>query len=109
MGKTMFRSTQLRFAVMALLAVAVVSLTAASARAFSQENLGAGGGGNSRFADPDERVNNFGTGAHLFGSNGPVVQFGAQQGQLVPFGRFQGNGFNSPPPEPYARPLGNGN
>ena len=25
------------------------------------------------------------------------------------FGRNQGNGFNSPPPEPYSRPLGNGN
>jgi hypothetical protein len=77
--------------------------------AFSQENLGSGGGSNSRFADPDEQVNNFGRGAHPFGSNGPVVQLGAQQGQLAPFARYQGNGFNSPPPEPYSRPLGNGN
>jgi hypothetical protein len=109
MSKTMFRSTQLRFAAIALFAVAAISLTAASARAFSQENLGAGGGRNSTFADPDEQVNNFGRGAHPFGSNGPVVQFGAQQGRLTPFGRYQGNGFNSPPPEPYSRPLGNGN
>jgi hypothetical protein len=106
----MLRSTQIRLAVIALFAVAVVSLTAASARAFSQENLGGGGGGNSTFADPDEQVNNFSRGAHLFGSNGATVQFGAQQGQLTPFGRFQGNGFNSPPPpDPYSRPLGNGN
>ena len=43
MGKTMFRSRQLRFATIALFAVAAVSLTAASAGAFSQENGGAGG------------------------------------------------------------------
>ena len=105
----MFRSTQFRFAAIALFAVAAVSLTAVSARAFSQENLGSGGGGNSTFADPDQQVNNFGHGVHPFGSNGPAVNFGAQQGQLNPFGRFQGNGFNSQLPEPYSRPLGNGN
>ena len=62
----MFRSTQLRFAAIALFAVAAVSLTAASARAFSQENGGAGGGDNSTFVDPDEQVNifGFGTRAH---------------------------------------------
>jgi hypothetical protein len=109
MGNTMFRSTQIRFAVIALFAVAVVSLTTASARAFSQENLSTGGNA-TRFADPDERVKNFGQGSQPFGPNGPMVQFGAQQGQLTPFGRFQGNGFNSPPPpDPYSRPLGNGN
>jgi hypothetical protein len=105
----MFRSTQIRLAVIGLFAVAVVSLTAASVWAFSQQNLGSGGGGNSTFADPDEQVNNFGQAARPFGSNGPVVQFGARQGQLTPFGRFQSNGFNSPPPDPYSRPLGNGN
>ena len=110
MGKTMFRSTQFRFAVIALFAVAAIPLTTASAGAFNQENLGGGGGGNSTFADPDEQVNHFGQGVRPFGSNGPVVQFGGQQGQLTPFGRFQGNGFNSPPPpDPYSRPLGNGN
>ncbi len=104
-GTMMFRSTQLRFTVIALFAVAAVSLTTASARAFSQENSGAGGGGNSTFADPDEQVNNFGQGARPFGSNGPAVQFGAQQGhQLTPFGHFQSNGLSSPPPDPYSRP-----
>jgi hypothetical protein len=39
----MFRSTQLRFAVIALFAVAAISLTAVSARAFNQESSGAGG------------------------------------------------------------------
>ena len=101
----MFRSTQLRFAAIALFAVAAVSLTTVSARAFSQENSGSAGGGNSTFADPDEQVNifGFGQGAQPFGSNGPV-QFGAQQGQLTPFGHFQSNGLSSPPPDPLSRP-----
>ena len=58
----MFRSTQLRFAVIALFAVAAVSLTAVSARALNEESSGAGESGNSTFADPDEQVNIFGYG-----------------------------------------------
>jgi hypothetical protein len=107
LGDEMFRSTQ--WFALALLALATVSLAAASAWAFSQQNLGGGGDGNSTFADPDERVNNFGKGTHLFGPNGPTVQFGAQQGQPTPFNRFQSNGYNSTPPDPYSRPPGNGN
>jgi hypothetical protein len=100
----MLRSTQLRFAAIALFAVAAISLTAASARAFSQESSGTVGGGNSAFADPDEQVNIFGFGqaAQPFGSNGSV-QFGAQQGQPTPFKRFQSNGLSSPP-DPLSRP-----
>ena len=106
----MFRSTQLRFAAIVLFAVAAVSLTAVSAKAFSQENLNISGAGNSRFADPDDQVRNFGRGAQPFGPSGPVVQFGAQQGPLTSFGRLQGGGFNNAPaPDPYSRPLGNGN
>ena len=56
-----------------------------------------------------DQVKNFGSGAHPFGPNGPVVQFGAQRGPVNPFGRFQSNNYNNPPPEPYARPLGNSN
>ena len=94
----MFRSTQFRLAVIALFAVAAVSVTTASAGAFSQENSGAGGGGNSTFAYRDEQVNIFGygQGAQSYGSNGSV-QFGAQQGQLTPFKHFQTNGLSSPP------------
>jgi hypothetical protein len=107
----MLRSTQLHFAAAAL-AIAAVSLTAAAALAFTQENLNTSGYG-SRFADPDDQVKNFGQGTTPFGRNGPVVQFGAQQGAgsfspFSPFSRFQGGG-NVPTPEPYARPLGNGN
>jgi hypothetical protein len=100
----MFRSTKLRFAVIALFAAAAVSLTAVSAGAFSQGNSGAGEGANSTFADPDEQVNifGFGQGAQAYGSNGSV-QFGAQQDRLTPFKHFQSNGLTSPP-DPLTRP-----
>ena len=52
----MLRLTQLRFATAALFAVATVSLTAASAQAFTQQNLSTGGAGSSAFADPDGQV-----------------------------------------------------
>jgi hypothetical protein len=101
----MFGSTQLRFAVIALIAVAAVSLTTASARAFSQENGGSGGSENSTFADPDEQVNIFGygAGAQPFGSNGSVQLEQAQQGRLNAFKHFQSNGLTSPP-DPLSRP-----
>jgi hypothetical protein len=103
-GSTMLRSTQVRFAVIALFSVAAVSLTAASAGAFSQGNSGVGEGGNSTFADPDERVNIFGfdQGAQPSGLNGSV-QSGPQQGQPTPFKHFQSNGLSSPP-DPLSRP-----
>jgi hypothetical protein len=103
------RLTRVHFAAAAL-AVAAITLSGPAARAFTQENLSVGGDGSSKFADPDDQVKNLGQGAHLFGQNGPVVQFGAQQGTLAPY-HFNGfNGFNSgpTPPDPYARPLGNG-
>jgi hypothetical protein len=108
----MLRSTQLHFAAV-ILAIAAVSMTAPAARAFTQENLNASGNGSSTFADPDDQVKNFGgQGTQLFGPGGPVVQFGAQQGQpyspFSPFSGFQGGMNSGPPPEPYARPLGNG-
>jgi hypothetical protein len=110
---TMLRLTQLPFAALAL-GIVAVALTGPPAWAFTQENLSASQGG-SRFTDPDDQVKNFGQGGtQLFGPNGPTVQFGAQQGPsqyspLSPLNRFQGNGYNNPPPNPYAMPLGNGN
>jgi len=106
------RLTQLCFA--AALALVVVALTNPSARAFSMEYLGTNPDGNSRFADPDDQVKNFGRNAQPFGENGPSVQFGAGQGYVgglrgVPFGAFQG-GANTMPPDPYgSRSLGNNN
>jgi hypothetical protein len=100
----MFRATQLRFAAVALFAVAAVLLTAASARAFNQGNGGTGEGGNATFADPDDQVNIFGfdQGPEPSGLNGSV-QFGPQQSQPTPFKHFQINGLTSPP-DPLSRP-----
>jgi hypothetical protein len=103
----MFQSAARWLATLGLSAGLAIWLATSLACAFSQENL-RGGGANSAFTDPDNQVKNFGSGAHPFGPNGPVVQFGAHRGPLTPFGRFQGNNYNNPPPEHYARPLGNG-
>jgi hypothetical protein len=100
------RLTQLRFAAAAFLAVspaiAVVSLTGTSAHAFTMETLSTGGN-STRFADPDDRVKNFGQGsqafgqgAQPFGENGPIVQFGAGQSPYHPFGPR--SGFMPPQP-----------
>ena len=102
----MFRSTQLRLAAMVLISVATVSLTAVSARAFSQGNGGTDEGGNSAFGDPDDQVNIFGfgfdQGPQPSGLNGSV-QVGPQQSQLTPFKHFQINSLSSPP-DPLSRP-----
>jgi hypothetical protein len=91
------RLAQLRFAATAFFAVAaafaVVSLTGPSAHAFTMENLSTGGN-STRFADPDDRVKNFGQGSHPFGQNGPAVQFGAGQSPYRPFSR----GYAPPQP-----------
>jgi hypothetical protein len=108
----MIWSTHLRCVAVALFAMAVSYAVSAwavpSAQAFTMENLSTGGN-TTRFAEPDGPANNFGRGAQPFGPGGPVVQFGARQGQLTPFSRSPGSGYNATPPEPpYARPLGNG-
>jgi hypothetical protein len=98
-----------------LFAAGVLLLTAASAWAFSQQSVGPGGDGNSTFTDPDEQLT--GSGEQLsdslksvrpFDANGPAMQFGVQQqGTLIPFGG--GNGYTTSAPDPYYRPLRNGN
>jgi hypothetical protein len=100
----MLRSMQLRFTVIGLFAVAAVSLTTASARAFSQESGGAGEERNPTFADPDEQVNIFGygAGAQPYGSGGSA-QFGTQHDRLDALKHFQSNGLTSPP-DPLSRP-----
>ena len=104
----MIGSTHVRCAAVAIAVSCAISAWAIpSARAFTMENLSSGGN-TTRFAEPDGPANNLGRGAQPFGPGGPFVQFGARQGQLAPFGRWPGSGYNYPPPEPYARPLGNG-
>ena len=85
----------------AALALGMVTLAGASARAFTMENLSGGSAdGSSRYASPDGQVKN---GYAPFGQGGPTVQFGAgSAGSYSPLRPF--NGFASPsqpPPEPY--------
>jgi hypothetical protein len=99
----MLRWTRLHLTAI-IVALAAVSLTAPSARAFTMENLSGSPDGNSRFADPDSQVKNFGQGAQPFGPNGPIMRFGAQPGApYLPFSHLPGAGFapSPPPPEPY--------
>ena len=90
-----------------LFAASLVLLTAASAWAFSRENVSPDGG-NYSFGDPDKQPTtsdgkSSSQGTKPFGSSGPVVQFGVQQGGT--FG--QSNRYTTP--DPYFRSLQNGN
>lgn len=103
MLRSTLRSTQFRLAAMVLFAAVAISLTAASARAFNQQNGGTGQGGNAAFADPDEQVNNmFGFGeANEPSALSGAGQFGPQHGD--PFKHFQTDSLTSPP-DPLSRP-----
>jgi len=102
----MVRSMQLRLAV-GLFAAGILLLTAISASAFTRENLSSSGDGNYSFDDPNKKDNHSsGPTIQPLGSNGPVVQFGVQQGPSSSFGR--GSNYNTSPPDPYYRSLLNG-
>jgi hypothetical protein len=108
MATMKIRMMQTRLAV-SLFAAGIFLLTAASAWAFSRENV-LPDGGNYSFGDPDKQPTTLDNhtssqSARPFGSSGPVVQFGVQQGPLTTFG--QGNRYNTP--DPYFRSLTNGN
>src|SRR5215469_16857442 len=90
-----------------LFAAGVVLFTAASAWAFTRENVSPDGG-NYSFGDPDKQPttsdnNSSSQSTRPFGSSGPVVQFGIQQGT----GFGQSNRYNTP--DPYYRSLLKGN
>jgi hypothetical protein len=95
-----------------LFAVGILSLTVTSAWAFSQQIVSPDGG-NYSFGDPDKQItgsdsSNSGQGTRPFGSSGPTVQFGIQQGgSFSPLGRS--NSYDRSLPDPYYRPLLNGN
>ncbi len=93
----MFRLTQILFAATAVCALALVFVTSHTAHAFTTENLRVGSDGGSRYADPDDRVKNFGQGHGYqpFGPGGPTVQF--NQGQS-PQGRPLGGPRGFMPP-----------
>jgi hypothetical protein len=90
---------------LAVFAAGMLSLSAGSAWAFTRENV-LPDGGNYSFDDPDKRPTNSDSqntsqGSRPFGSNGPVVQFGIQQGAVSTFG--QSNRYTTP--DPYFQPL----
>jgi hypothetical protein len=90
---------------LALFAAGILSLSAASAWAFTRENV-LPDGGNYSFDDPNARPANSDNhsttqGSRPFGSNGPTVQFGVQQGPVSTFG--QSNRYTTP--DPYFQPL----
>src|SRR5262249_15114805 len=95
-----------------LFAAGILSLTVTSAWAFSQQIVSPDGG-NYSFGDPDRQPttsDNQSTSqvARPFGSSGPVVQFGIQQGSsFSPLSRS--NSYDRSLPDPYYRPLLNGN
>jgi hypothetical protein len=105
----MLRLMQLRFAAVALFAAVAVLLSAPYASAFTQETVRPDANGNYTFTEPNDQTTNSNQGARPFGSNGPTVQFGIQQGSGAPFGRSLGNGYNGSPPDPYYRPFGTRN
>jgi hypothetical protein len=95
----MIRWTQIVFAAAALCALTVLSLTSYAAHAFTMENLHVGSDGGSRYADPDDRVKNFGQGQGYqpFGPGGPTMQF--NQGQSPMARPFSGpRGYVPPSP-----------
>ena len=88
-------------------AAGMIMLATASAWAFTRENV-VPDGGNYSFGDPDNKTTKSDNGSSSqssrpFGSNGPVVQFGVQQGS----GFGQSNRYNTP--DPYFQPLRSGN
>jgi len=83
-----------------LFAAGMLSFSSAPAWAFSRETVSPDGG-NYSCGDPDKQVTspdngNSSQSNRPFGSNGPTVQFGVQQGPATTFG--QGNRYNTPDP-----------
>jgi hypothetical protein len=97
----MLRLTPLGLAAGAMV-VALVSLAAPSAWAFSLETIGGDAGGGSRYNMDNQSSSQ---GVRPFGQGGPTMQFGAQQGMQSPFSHGPATGFGSsasqPPPQPY--------
>ena len=94
----MVRSIRASLAV-GLFAAGILSVTIAPVSAFSRETV-LPDGGNYSFGDPDKQVSpdkgNSGQSTRPFGSDGPTVQFGVQQGTATTFG--QSNRYKAPDP-----------
>jgi hypothetical protein len=92
---------------LALVVAGTLSLTAPSAWAFSLQNAGSGGDGNSSFTDPaDQITNSFAQGVRRLDSSEQSTQLGVQQqGTFDPIWWEQSlHGYG-----PYYQPLRGGN
>jgi hypothetical protein len=78
----MGKITMLRYW-LALVAAGILLLTAPSAWAFSQQNAGSGGDGNSSFTDPDDQITNS-FGVRPLNSSEQSKLGGQQQGTFDP-------------------------
>ena len=100
---------QFRFAAAHLVAGAMIVLTTAAASAFNQQTIAPNGNYNFDYGPLDGKTKSDDN-ANKSDPDSPGLHFGIQSGQTGQFGfhSFGGNS-NESPPEPYARPLGNGN
>jgi hypothetical protein len=92
---------------LALFAAGILLLTVASAWAFSLQNAGSGGDGNSSFTDPTDQItNSFAQGVRRLDSGEQSMQLGVQQqGTFDPIWWEQSlHGYG-----PYYQPLRKGN
>jgi hypothetical protein len=99
---------QFRFAAAPLIAGGIIVLTTAAASAFSQQTVAPNGNYNFDYGPLDGKTK-FDDRTNKSDPSSPGFHFSVQGGQTGPFGLHSFGGSNDTPPEPYARPLGNGN
>jgi hypothetical protein len=98
-----------RFAAAPLIAGAIVVLTTAAALAFSQQMLTPNGNYDFNYGPLDDSKLKSDSNTNKSDPNSPGFHFSVGGGQTDQFGFHSFGGDNNKPPEPYARPLGNGN
>ena len=100
-------SKWMQFAVVPVMAGAMVALTTAPVWAFSQQTLNPNGNYNFNFGPLDDKGKSSGFTTKPDDPNSPGWHFNIQSGQQAsPYG-FRGN--DAPPEPPGSRPIGNGN
>ena len=97
---------QLRFAAVPLIAGAIIALTTASVRAFSQQTLGPNGNYNFNYGDPDDKAK-LGESTNKSDSNSSGFHFYIERSQPGQFGLHGfGDSSNSTPPDYFSQPPG---
>jgi hypothetical protein len=102
-------SKRMRFAVVPLVAGAIVALATASAWAFTQETLYPNGNYNFNFGPLDDKGKSSGFTSKSDDSNGPGWHFNVQGGNQSGSGFRSFNSNDDKPDVPGSRPIGNGN